>query len=618
MEILQLAKLFIFVILFQYNFAQLKHPKDTEILLEEHLSDCILDIYQNHLPKSLPVIVQTTNTWYQKFKPILEKHTIDQDGDILLKKLNQNYISQVTVRFTEDFRFGIRLNKTTSALKVGSYILLLSGKVLSEILDSLIYMIAHIVKAFLNPLSRLVLATSWTPNSNQERNYFQTAVLNKIWQMCEISDAIVVVPSKDGAFDVVQWLPDDQTASCMHPLRETKLVDRWFHAKNNFEFGNELFPRKRIEDIPHCTIKVSKSNHWPYLYSHFGRKIIGVLPSIIAESLKGKPFQVSFARHRTSISGGLYFPFYLEPREFLDECNVLYPYFVEDTVWCVPYPGQLPRWKSVIQPFDTCLWFFVLGTFLFGYATFWLIHKVRHPNQDDQIKIFLNTLSTQLLGGIPDVYKGPTVALFFILWMFYSLLIGTAYQSALFSCILDPGYYESIENIENLKRVTNYPRMTEGKESYKDVRAISLAKFVNITYEGKKLALLSTRATAEFLFAIYHRVSILPITTDHLHITTLLHGIKYRCVLHAYLQKVMSRFLQFGIVHKFYMFYVSQTLARLSADVDENPLPLLMWHLQGAFYLCVTGIITSVLVFVAEHLKYRYIRLLQTYKNMLS
>jgi len=101
------------------------------------------------------------------------------------------------------------------------------------------------------------------------------------------------------------------------------------------------------------------------------------------------------------------------------------------------------------------MWILVLTVYLISSVIFWLLANVNksvkeHASYTETVLCFLQTFLI-LLGEA--VYMRPHtryLRLIFVLWIFYSLLINTAYQSSLISVLTNPRFEPAIDTLEEL------------------------------------------------------------------------------------------------------------------------------------------------------------------------
>ena len=131
-------------------------------------------------------------------------------------------------------------------------------------------------------------------------------------------------------------------------------------------------------------------------------------------------------------------------------CPHTYPHFSKDITWYVPV-HQIPRWQGLVRVFHPLMWLLVTIAFLLGSLTFLLFDKCHANINPNATEFLMDILQTHLAIGIIRRFASKPANLFFLLWLFYCLLIYTAYTSELIGFLGNPGTYRLVNNLEELK-----------------------------------------------------------------------------------------------------------------------------------------------------------------------
>ncbi|PSN49349.1 Ionotropic receptor 376 [Blattella germanica] len=580
-----------------------------DFLLEDILADCILNISKTYFDHDLPTVVQTPETWRRYGIPI------DTHSEKFLEKLNTNsQIPLVTVGYIQD---DLRIAQQ-NLVKPGSYIMKVPE--LQTRQDQ--YWTIHMFRRFHinvhNARGRMILALNYV--CSVDELVVSKALLDWAYGH-SFHDVVVVIPESTpknvSKLNIYGWLSEDQQNVCVLRIGKVRRFDTWLAEEKYFILNTNLFPTKTKINKNQCRVTVFYGNVPPFSMENLGTELVGVIPEILKYGITPN-FEPADNYHENSynLRYPLDFSSYLEYRE----CALTYPLFAVNSRWYVPIGKKIAPWRSLYKAFTPGMWSFVLFTSISGNLFLGLIQKAKKlffgatDNLDNIVTI---VVLTHLGVGVKDCYTGPASVLLFSLLLFYCLLINTAYQSTLFGLMVEPGEYPPIQTIDELKAsklvlksyalVYDYQKFTLKYENYEYCGEDC---FREIT-ENSEVAVLLPESVGEIFRDLTrqehgeYKVTAIREIAD-----TQYYGIdsdKYNCIINDILETIIFRAADSGLIDKWNKYYFTWWKIEVHSKFEDPEIPALsLWHLQGAFYVLVLGVLGSIIIFIAETFKYSF------------
>ncbi|KAJ9585333.1 hypothetical protein L9F63_002869 [Diploptera punctata] len=450
--------------------------------------------------------------------------------------------------------------------------------------------ITKINEHIIYPIMKIVVISSTAPTIAIEKLGAANIVQNLVWYHLREANTIYIIPrdtnkNQSNILEVYSWFPDRQTQFCFHNLHKITRIALWIPGRS--KFTHDLFPSKDIKDMRNCKISVTLYNMPPYLMIDQNNRL-----------------------HKYDIS----LPLSLQPKTYSRWRRFLtYSLFISSNSWYVPVI-PIPKWQSIIRIFNIEMWIMVAVTYLLGTIIFWLL-----KGRNDPVKAFTDTLRTFLCFGIPENFQGALSTIFFSLWLFFCLLINTAYQSCLIGFMADPGIYPPITHLDELE--------TSGfiKESCiafrnSDVYGTGENVSVNLSSCGnietcidkmihfKKSATLGptifTNMLLDYISIDKPRREIIGLKPDF-SITHFVANIELGPLLVNIFDNVTSSLFSAGVMdyaHK-KMYLLANNIVKKMFPPKEKIFALTLSHVQGPFYVLIVGLILALIAFVAEMLR---------------
>ncbi|PSN38712.1 Ionotropic receptor 473 [Blattella germanica] len=590
-------------------------PLDLVSPVEDSLSRCIAKIANEYFNRDLPTALFIPYREYDSHSYI---STNNSHVDYLVQSLHQRIDHPLVM-----LDYHNNPQSLHQKVKLGSYIIILSGEVGSYI-DMAIYVILKIyeVAREMSASGRLLIATTGSPTF--ERDGIVGGLLRLIWKILQISEAIVLLPNiestsvHDDVIEVYKWFPEEQDDPCMLSLNPFVLLDIWILKGDQFSRGKKLFQTDLITDMRGCTLNLSFLNYPPLVYTQDDVYVIGPLIDQIKLIIEAINLRLKIFRRNFTDFTNMKLPISLlnvKDNDFLTygDCVVTYPYFKQNLKWVVPAGAPVPRWRGLIKIFNPLLWFCVVATFLIGSTTSWLLLNQNRQSQT-YISALLDTLRTYVVAAISDRYKGTVASTFFVLWLFYCLIINTAYQSALISFLADPGRDEPIktiaelhnsglhlmsrvfilnEELENIGETEHYSGCTNQSHC---LTRIAQNRDTALLDDELLLGLVINKyfgtETNRYLLHIIEEIAY----KFYFTITVYSHG----CLIFKRMEQLIHRVWSAGLIIRYFNdFYKIQRTAFYEV-LNDDPYVITLSHLQGGFYFLICGLFVSTIVFLIE------------------
>ncbi|PSN34811.1 Ionotropic receptor 516 [Blattella germanica] len=607
------------------NIAHAKmFPPEIETSIADRFADCILNISRRYFELDLPVAVQTSSMYRNQFK------TGIYDNQLLRTLIKENQFSQVTLGFLKNMENRIAYSyKTGNGMKYGSYILVVSGKSIREAYDMSSTMVNRILVGRNSKAKLVILFTGTSLTFHQQERLAKKLLQDAL--TAGFVNFIVIAPSAiHGAnlqqLNIFGWDPNSQSNICSRKLDTIEQLDTWIFEKRAFQLNADLFPQRTFIDMKGCKFLITIMFQYPFIY-RFPRgnkmitrgtfyNVISILNNLLNCSIRIGPYDPKSYRIAHAE-----FPVIINVKRNNDDCTMIYPYFVEDYYWYVALPLQIPQWKSFIRAFESEMWALVSFAFFSGTLTLYYIQKFKHlsnskNNSISLINQFLSSMKTYL--GLSTVvkFRGKTAILTFILWLFYCMVINTAYQSALFGLIVNPGHYPAIKTLKELdesglKKVKSYYTAKGINESFHTLYFNDLPVCAPDSYlcfqkisENREVAALvdnyiGDKAIQEFSIAGFPKVIAVEERYFTMHWTMEIN--KLACILHRPVETTLRQLTSAGVLQKLNLQDDIEDSRRIAAKNHTSlTSSLSMNHLYGVFYICMLGFMVAVVVFNIE------------------
>ncbi|PSN50485.1 Ionotropic receptor 352 [Blattella germanica] len=571
---------------------------------EEYLAECIINISKTYFDKDKPLFIQTPSS-------ILHyRHRYFNIGKKIIEILHNEYdFSKIIF----DVSTTIPTRKTETIQKPGSLLIIIPQVETKEDFELVDLMKSSILKNGYNPKGKVLIAA--IENTTKKKSYVNS--FNIFSYLCAIgyTETIIMEPDPTGQyFYIIGSLINEQEIICSLKNHKMKYFDSWSTKEKRFVFNKERFPTRQRLNLGGCVLKVFVPPFFPYAYlCPYG--VCGLIRNFyrILENHLHFKLKIVLDQRDTDIS----FPYIDIGAVTKYECLVSYPFFKIDYGWLVPSSLQLPKWKNLFYTFSPLIWALVLLTFVCGSFTMWLLQiSSNHYNQTskDNKEVILTALLTHLEAGVGERYKGLVAVLFFTLWLYYCMIINTAYQSQFFELLVNPielprimsinelkeselalkriFYYENIESVHHLAKYPTCLNVTErcweklGKERIYalliDVKNGLLMSRQSRNSRGKpKFELLDDREGSLLISLAISKWSL-------------------SCILQEEINLLLHRLQDAGMLNSYYNTILWANSLVYEKDDFISVFSFSLTDLQSAFCLLYFGLFSASFIYTAE------------------
>jgi hypothetical protein len=495
-----------------------------------------------------------------------------------------------------------------------------------------------------------------TVNTAPEEKTLIRRILGELWEN-EVVNAVVLAPTlhtnKPSTLDIHTWFPFTED-HCRGPVNRTVILHQWITgSESQFDKNTNLFPDK-MSNFYGCIMNASTFAYVPFVFpigntdSNITYHTEGLEIRILHAIARALNFTANFLpenNHNISKWWGMYeevlskqadVGFTATPQTVrsIGSRDHSVWYLKETIRWFGPHAKPSARWKSLVIIFTPLMWLLVLIVYFICSFIFWSLAKVNgavkeHVTYTNALLCFLQTFS-MILGEAVCVRPHTWyLRLFFILWVFYCLLINTAYQSSLISVLTDPRYEPSVDTVEELLNSGMSYGFVWRFQFWYSLENDSVSNRILKNYiECPKLEVCLKRIATKQDFAIcggesnllylshtkYRTLGVPHFLPFKEEVTSIFVTMFFRpgSVFLESFDRVIYRVVESGIIQKFWTDIRLRYIGNIDdysddddeedADDDDDDLMdvLTVQHLQGAFILLLLGLACSFAVFITE------------------
>jgi hypothetical protein len=304
------------------------------------------------------------------------------------------------------------------------------------------------------------------------------------------------------------------------------------------------------------------------------------------------------------------------------ECSV--PYVFDETLWYLPCPKPFPYWSSLSRVFKLNLWIAFTLVYVICSSVMWVsvILKNKEVNHEDSYKniskCFLNFWAIIL--GVSTYDKVPnstTTRATFLLWVLYSFVLSTVFQTFLTTFLIEPGLEHEISTVDELREsgfeLGMPPTMNSILADYIDSHYIPHTNCTNMSSCFHRLAsegnyaVLCSKHYAEYNEAHKYMDSDGSLLYCHLQETFSLQFVtmvlKKGSVLLDKFNGLISRVIEAGLMDIWWKKLKQLQILRETKTImtpGSKTIGMKLVHFQSAFTLLAFGFFLAVLCFVWE------------------
>ncbi|PSN35214.1 Ionotropic receptor 399 [Blattella germanica] len=587
-------------------------PSETDSSLQQTLAGCILNISKTYFDTDLPIAVQTPEMWYPRHR------FANTDGERPLQLLSsQSHIPQLTLGDVGEESYTWR-----NAMKPGSHIFIIphvSPREMNEVASS---MIRRTLRDSRNPNARVAFLFMRPFANAAQRN----DMMHHLLTTCLFSRLLkvkLIVPRQSASshsLDVYTFVPNEQRDICSMRINVVWKIDVWIGHESKFLYGEDLFPSQTELNLRKCQLRLYTSHLVPFS-SWFSGRFLGPGIETLALFCEIVNCTLSVSTKFKYESHILFIRLYTE--YIIYDNWMTYPYFRLDVFWFVPSGRFLPRWRSMFKVFSPLLALFTCVTAVLGTFTLWLLQKPVDGSKSSGHSVILTALLAHLYACDNIKFRDTSGSAFFSLWLFYCLLINTAYQTGLFGLLVYPGHEPVIQTLEQLKKsglhmkrnivlsgtselaaeIMQYEYCHDGDKScYTEVADSGTAAVLEDNRVGK--------FTTDLIKDRWGNNRMVPIEESFATFLMSFEVVNLRSLLHSHLERLLGRLANAGLLDKWStdLMWVVKMQTAPDKPPAESVFAFSVIHLQGPLWLLLIGWSLSISTFFAERFIYRRVR----------
>ncbi|PSN36301.1 Ionotropic receptor 411 [Blattella germanica] len=582
-------------------------PPDLDTTEERLLGWCILHIVETHFSKDLPLAIETPSMWYPAWN--------SSHGDTLLEML---FTHAGITHFTLGYIQNTDLPRNTPNKFIpGSFIILIPILRSQNEVENMLTLFKRILVDSRNPRAKLIIIFMQT-----EREFTNQIVrtLLIVGLFSNFSRLIVLTQIVDShqnkikrmpSFDVFGFNPNEQKDICSMNIDKISYIDTWSSVENRFLLNATMFQLPGKLNLNQCGIQVAPHTYPPFVYVLDGiKEVAAKCVSLFCERFNCR-IELNYSHFHIE------FPVKYETEYLYDIDGASYPHFTDELKWFVPAGEEIPRWQSFFRVFTPQMWVFACGTSACGTFTLWLIQKYKRQfsGEGPGHTVLITSLLTHLGFGDSNHFSGYGPSTFFAIWLFYCLIINTAYQSALLSFLVSPGQYPGIETEEqllasglNMKRLFVIKRVNDSVilsniNKYELCEKLSLYCFTDMALHRDFAVLYGARIggmISGWMKEKYRREVIVQLKQTFWDLHLAFHIPRLSSILFAEFEPLVHRVVSVGLIEKWTRDEVILWNDLYKILRLEPVFAFSLWHLQGGFFFLLFGNLLALVVFVVE------------------
>ncbi|PSN43089.1 Ionotropic receptor 337 [Blattella germanica] len=428
--------LILFVCSFLFNISRTDE-------FEQSMAECVVNIATRFFDENFPLLIYTPGDYY-----------------VIGDKLFQTLYKQIP--FPKIMFANTAFLQVRQQIKPESYIIIVPPVESNDDVKFIENMFTKIQEEAFNAKGKVILVNFWMVyievNLHRIAHFLLQLALKYGFVHTVVLDQQLLYYGK-GLIDetdihVFSWSINDQLNICSRFIDIITHEDTWNSMERRFELQSTLFKHNNKINMKNCVLKVGLQQYPPFVFK-FPMELVGPIVEFVEIFCKIINANCRIRNWKyTSVVRDLHivFPAVYGTTDIFPKTWKSYPYMRTDIAWFVPSGEKHPSWKSLFRTFSPLVWTFVIITFACGVFTMWLQQKYlgRSSGRSVNYDIIFSTLLMHLGVGVPDRSKGFVAVMFFALFLYYTLIINTAYQSAYFGLLVDPGNSPPIQSVKEL------------------------------------------------------------------------------------------------------------------------------------------------------------------------
>jgi len=327
-----------------------------------------------------------------------------------------------------------------------------------------------------NPRARFIFVVT---EYSSEITQFLCNIIEIVWMLSKAENFIIVIPNSNASrngidedvneppetksFDIYSWFPYEG-GSCGVQFQAV-LMDRCcIEDVGKLSRNINLFPNKIPNSFAGCLMTVLIENKEPYamginidtdLYGDSAFRFRGLEIEYLLHVAEVLNLTVEFvtAMEDSLASENLRVQMVSLPlsTELLKHGDATVPYLFTPWKWYVPCPRSAPGTEGIVGVFESSVWFIMLSVLLLTALAFWRSAVAGESNSFRNAVHCVYSVWCVFMGvSVPEMPRTWRLRFVFLLFVCYSLVISTIFQSFFISFLVTPRHLKPISTFEDL------------------------------------------------------------------------------------------------------------------------------------------------------------------------
>jgi len=448
------------------------------------------------------------------------------------------------------------------------------------------------------------------------------AIIGELWQIGRGYN-VVVVFQQDNLLNLYTWFPYSSHDNC-GDVKNVVLINQWvMEGEGKFVREGSLYPSKIPSNFHGCTVNLSvlmRGGPEDEMYSQYflthniTRNYINEFTNVapVFEDIITS-MQSLWDGESDMVFGGL--PLVVKE---ISKAEPTFPYFAVELNWFVPCPKPFSRLQKISHIFSPSVWVAIVGVLFLVTVTSWCLAK-----QSKDIRSY-TTLSSVLYNvwavtvGVPvtGMPRSLRFRLLFLVFVFYCFAIGTVFQTYMTSFLVDPGYENQLNSVDEILDSGIAFGYTEEVNIFftysSDLRHKEVAERAEICSTYKlcidRIRETGSFASFDFIWVVQNYTNVINdhstvclLNNDDYAFIFLTTYVQKRTFFLELLNKYIIHFFEFGMFVRLTRgsLYVPKPI-RDNFNMSDGYFAFALSHLHIAFYFLFVGHILSFLLFLCE------------------
>ncbi|KAJ4448589.1 hypothetical protein ANN_10608 [Periplaneta americana] len=256
----------------------------------------------------------------------------------------------------------------------------------------------------------------------------------------------------ESKLDVFTWLPYKR---CYNP-NDMKLIGQCSVDNNIFSENIDVFLNNVPKDLNGCPITVELGDDQIDDYKIVNK--IGVFhQELLAEYMNSSIAIRNYSyTNENSILADMIGGLNIFAMEGLESFDPAVSILSCDMKWYVPCPKYVPRMDRIMDVFSPDVWICTIGVVFVSALVVWrsaIAHHVSVLEAQTYRTLsssLINLLSVTISVSVPELPRTPSLRVFFLLFILFSLVLSTVFQCFFVSFLISPGFSTRISTFEQL------------------------------------------------------------------------------------------------------------------------------------------------------------------------